>query len=174
MNSSDDLRDSNLWLHFTCTEDWRGAAPPVVANIGVSESHGLLGNVQRNEEWLCQGLRELMSRHEIIVDVRGTGYFWAVEPVADREHKVMFDDDQSERLLRGFLSKRTLELALICRVEDRDEGVIQISPPLIAGRTLLGEMLDKLDEVLGEAMKHLQSGDGAQPPAPSTNEAVAL
>jgi 4-aminobutyrate aminotransferase-like enzyme len=75
------------------------------------------------------------ARHEIVGDVRGTGYFWALELVKDRDHKVMFDDEESERLLRGFLSTRLLELGLICRADDRDEPVIQLSPPLIATGT---------------------------------------
>ena len=84
----------------------------------------------------------------------------------------MFDDEQSERLLRGFLSRRLLELRLICRADDRDEPVIQISPPLIADRTVLGELVDILDRVLGEAMKHLHVT--APSPSGPTNEGVAL
>ncbi len=84
----------------------------------------------------------LYDRHEIVGDVRGTGYFWALELVKDREHKVMFDDEESERLLRGFLSARLLELGMICRADDRDEPVIQLSPPLVADREVLGEIVD--------------------------------
>jgi adenosylmethionine-8-amino-7-oxononanoate aminotransferase len=165
---------TSMFLHGATWGGHPVAAAVALANIGVFESEDLLGNVQRNQEWLGEGLRELMSRHEIIGDVRGTGYFWAMELVADREKKIMFDDEQSERLLRGFLSQRTLELGLICRSDDRDEPVIQISPPLIADRTVLGEMLDILDQVLGEAMKHLQGGAAPNPSAAQTNDAVAL
>ena len=164
---------TSMFIHGATWGGHPVAAAVALANIGVFESEDLLGNVQRNEQWLGDGLRELMARHEIIGDVRGTGYFWAMELVADRDKKVMFDDEQSERLLRGFLSQRLLELGLICRADDRDEPVIQISPPLIADRTVLGEMLDILDRVLGEAMKHLQGGNVPSAGAP-TNEAVAL
>ena len=63
----------------------------------------------------------------------------------------MFDDEESEHLLRGFLSARMLELGLICRADDRDEPVIQLSPPLVADREVLGELVDILDQVLAEA-----------------------
>lgn len=126
-----------------------------LANIGVFESEDVLGNVRRNEGWLGEQLNELKTRHEIVGDVRGTGYFWALELVADREHKVMFTDEQAEELLRGFLSNRLLELGLIARADDRDEPVIQISPPLVADRRVLGELVGILDQVLGEAQKRM-------------------
>jgi adenosylmethionine-8-amino-7-oxononanoate aminotransferase len=124
-----------------------------LANLGVFESEDVLGNVQRNEAWFEAQLRELYDRHDIVGDVRGTGYFWALELVKDREHKVMFDDAESEELLRGFLSARMLELGLICRADDRDEPVIQLSPPLVADRAVLGELVDIVDQVLTEAEK---------------------
>ncbi|MPZ88431.1 MAG: aspartate aminotransferase family protein [Nitriliruptorales bacterium] len=127
-----------------------------LANIGVFESEDVLGNVQRNEVWLGEQLHELMARHEIVGDVRGTGYFWALELVADRERKVMFTNEQAEDLLRGFLSARLLELGLIARADDRDEPVIQISPPLVADREVLGELVGILDQVLGEAQKRMR------------------
>ncbi len=164
---------TSMFLHGATWGGHPVSAAVALANIEVFESHDLLGNVKRNEDWLGEQLRELMSRHEIIGDVRGTGYFWAMELVADRENKIMFDDEQAERLLRGFLSHRLLELGLICRADDRDEPVIQISPPLIADRTVLGEMVDILDQVMGEATKHLQD-PGDPDRGPHTNEAVAL
>ena len=163
---------TSMFLHGATWGGHPVAAAVALANLEVFERHDLLGNVQRNEAWLGDQLRELMARHEIIGDVRGTGYFWALELVADRDKKVMFDDDQSERLLRGFLSQRLLELRLICRADDRDEPVIQISPPLIADRSVLGEMVDILDGVIGEAVKHLAGGNPNRGPA--TNSAVAL
>jgi adenosylmethionine-8-amino-7-oxononanoate aminotransferase len=126
-----------------------------LANLGVFESDDVLGNVQRNEGWFGDQLRELYDRHEIVGDVRGTGYFWALELVKDREHKVMFDDAESEDLLRGFLSARMLELGLILRADDRDEPVIQLSPPLVADRAVLGELVDIVDQVLTEAGKRV-------------------
>ena len=161
-----------MFLHGSTWGGHPVAAAVALANIGVFESEDLLGNVARNGPWLGDQLRELMSRHEIVGDVRGTGYFWAMELVADREHKIMFDDEQSERLLRGFLTRRMLELGLICRADDRDESVIQISPPLIADRTVLGELVDILDQVLGKAMKYLH--DSPAPQGQNPNEGVAL
>jgi len=153
-----DAMRANPTAMFLHGATWGGhpvACAVALANLEVFDSEDLLGNVQRNGEWLGDQLRELMARHEIVGDVRGTGYFWALELVADREHKVAFGDAHAERLLRGFLSPRLLELGLICRADDRDEPVIQISPPLVADRSILGELVDILDQVLGEAQKEM-------------------
>ncbi len=174
-----DAMRANPTAMFLHGATWGGhpvACAVALANLAVFDSEDVLGNVQRNGEWLGGQLRELMARHEIVGDVRGTGYFWALELVADRDHKVSFDEAHSERLLRGFLSRRLMELGLICRADDRDEPVIQISPPLVADRTILGELADILDQVLGEAQKvmaGMQVGSGDRAPGGPV-EGVAL
>jgi hypothetical protein len=165
---------TSMFLHGSTWGGHPVSAAVALANIEVFETEDLLGNVMRNAAWLGQQLHELKARHEIVGDVRGTGYFWALELVADREHKVMFSDEESERLLRGFLSERLLELRLICRADDRDEPVIQISPPLIADRTVLGEMVDILDAVLAEATKHLDGLPRGADDHAATNDGIAL
>ncbi|MDQ3148157.1 MAG: aspartate aminotransferase family protein [Actinomycetota bacterium] len=143
--------NTSMFMHGSTWGGHPVSCAVAMANIGVLESEDALGNVQRNEVWLGESLRDLMARHEMVGDVRGIGYFWALELVADRKHKVAFTEDQAEDLLRGFLNRRLLELGLICRADDRDEPVIQISPPLVADRAVLGEIVDILDTVLSEA-----------------------
>ena len=41
----------------------------------------------------------------IVGDVRGEGFFFGIELVKDKATKETFDDEESERLLRGFLSE---------------------------------------------------------------------
>jgi adenosylmethionine-8-amino-7-oxononanoate aminotransferase len=148
---------TTMFLHGATWGGHPVACAVALANIAVMEADDVLGNVRRNGEWFGQQLLDLGERHAIVGDVRGTGYFWAIELVKDRDHKIMFDDDESEQLLRGFLSTRLLELGLMCRADDRDEPVIQLSPPLIASRDELGEIVGILDQVLGEAMKRLDT-----------------
>ena len=71
----------------------------------------------------------------IVGDVRGAGFFHAIELVKDKETKETFDEEESEDLLRGFLSGELYNHGLICRADDRGDPVIQLSPPLIAGRS---------------------------------------
>jgi adenosylmethionine-8-amino-7-oxononanoate aminotransferase len=148
---------TSMFLHGSTWGGHPVAAAVALANIEVMEKEGILENVQANGPWFGEQLWGLYEKHEIVGDVRGTGYFWAIELVKDREHKVMFDDAETEKLLRGFLSNRLMELGLICRADDRDEPVIQLSPPLIADREVLGEIIATLDQVLGEATAKMEA-----------------
>ena len=154
---------SAMFLHGSTWGGHPVACAVALANIGVFDTEDVLGNVQRNTDWLAEQLRGLYDRHEIVGDVRGTGYFWALELVADREGKIAFGDAQADELLRGFLSPRLLELGLICRADNRDQPVVQIAPPLVADRQVLGELVDILDQVLGEAQKRMAGGRAPQP-----------
>ncbi len=148
---------TSMYLHGSTWGGHPAAAAVALANIEVFESEGILEHVRANGIWFGERLQELYDRHPMVGDVRGTGYFWALELVKDREHKITFDAAESERLLRGFLSSRLLELGLICRADDRDEPVIQLSPPLIATRDELGEIVAVLDQVLTEAVDHVEA-----------------
>ena len=146
---------TSMFLHGSTWGGHPVAAAVALANIEVFEKDDVLGNVRRNGDWFGEQLHGLYDRHPIVGDVRGTGYFWALELVKDRDHRRGFDAEETERLLRGFLSNRLMELGLICRADDRDEPVIQLSPPLIAGQQELGEIIGILDQVLGEAAKEM-------------------
>jgi len=91
----------------------------------------------------------------IVGDVRGLGYFWALEMVKDQDTKGEFSRAECEDLIRGFLSPRLYEEGLICRTDDRGDPVIQIAPPLIAGPEELSELERILRKVLTEASNRL-------------------
>ena len=87
----------------------------------------------------------------IVGDVRGAGYFYGIELVKDKTTKETFDADDSERLLRGFLSKALFDAGLYCRADDRGDPVIQVSPPLICDQAHFDEVESILGEVLTQA-----------------------
>ena len=93
----------------------------------------------------------------IVGDLRGTGFFYALELVKDKETRQTFDDDECEDLLRGFLSPALFERGLICRADDRGDPVIQISPPLVAGQAEFDEMVGILGDVLVEAGERMHA-----------------
>jgi len=126
------------------------AAAVANKNIEIMVEEKVVENVAANEPYFRDLLEDLKRRHACVGDVRGAGYFMAMELVKDRDTRESFTDQESEDLLRGFLSNRLLEEGLICRAEDRGEPVIQLSPPLIATRAQLGEMAETLDRVLSE------------------------
>ena len=110
--------------------------------------------MQSNEQ-AFRGALEGLSDLPIVGNVRGAGYFYGIELVKDKETRESFDDDESERLLRGFLSGALFEAGLICRADDRGDPVVQLSPPLICGQEEFDFIASTLREVLTEAWRRL-------------------
>jgi adenosylmethionine-8-amino-7-oxononanoate aminotransferase len=119
-------------------------------NIEILRRERIIENVREQESRFRDTLAQLLEL-EIVGDLRGAGYFWALELVKDKETRQTFDDEESETLLRGFLSGRLFERGLICRADDRGDPVVQVSPPLVAGPQQFDEIVGVLGEVLTEA-----------------------
>jgi adenosylmethionine-8-amino-7-oxononanoate aminotransferase len=133
------------------------AAAVALANIAVFENEHINDNVRAHEgafRAMLEGLRDI----PIVGDVRGAGYFQAIELVRNQETKESFDHEESETLLRGFLSGALFEQGLICRADDRGDPVIQLSPPLIAGPEQFEEIETVLRSVLEEASRRMHVG----------------
>ena len=124
-------------------------------NLQIFDDEDILSNVRRNEAGFRERIESLRDI-PIVGDVRGAGYFLALELVPDQQSDKHFTREQGENLLRGFLSNRLLEAGLVCRTDDRGDPVIQLSPPLVAGeaefdliesilRTCLSEASDRLN-----------------------------
>jgi adenosylmethionine-8-amino-7-oxononanoate aminotransferase len=126
-----------------------------LANIELMEREDLPGNVRANEglfREMLDGLRDL----PIVGDVRGAGYFQAIELVKDKVTKETFGGEESEYLLRGYLSGELYSRGLICRTDDRGDPIVQLSPPLIAGEQQFQEIIDALRPVLTEASERME------------------
>jgi len=130
------------------------SAAVALANLDVFERDNLLGNVRANEEGFRATLSKLLDL-PIVGDIRGDGYFYGIELVKDKATKETFDDDESERLLRGFLSHALFEAGLVCRADDRGDPVIQLAPPLICTQQHFDEMEQILRAVLTEAWSRI-------------------
>jgi adenosylmethionine-8-amino-7-oxononanoate aminotransferase len=126
------------------------SAAVALANLDIFEREDLCGHVRAKEGEL-RGMLESLRDLPIVGDVRGAGFFHAIELVKDQETKETFDDDESETLLRGYLSGALYEHGLICRADDRGDPVIQLSPPLIADTEQFQEIEAILRTVLTEA-----------------------
>lgn len=126
------------------------AAAVALANIDILEREDLAGHV-RNKEGEFRDMLESLRDIPIVGDVRGAGFFQAIELVKDQGTKESFDDEESERLLRGFLSGQLYERGLICRADDRGDPVVQLSPTLVCDTEQFEEIHDVLRPVLTEA-----------------------
>ena len=123
-------------------------------NIEIMKREGIMEHVLGNEAAFRATLEQLLDL-PIVGDVRGAGYFYAIELVKDKETRETFTDAECESLLRGFLSPRLFERGLICRADDRGDPVIQISPPLIATQKEFDEMTGILGQTLAEAAEQI-------------------
>ncbi|QEC49703.1 aspartate aminotransferase family protein [Baekduia soli] len=135
------------------------SAAMALTNMDIFERDGVLQNVRALEGHLEDRLGELLAL-PIVGDVRGRGFFWALELVADDDN-TRFDAGQRDRLLRGFLPRRLREAGLVARCDDRGDSVLQIAPPLISDRDLLDRIVDGLGEVLADAGAHMTASPSA-------------
>jgi adenosylmethionine-8-amino-7-oxononanoate aminotransferase len=132
------------------------AAAIAMANLDVYEREDLCGHVLAKEGEFREMLESLHDL-PIVGDVRGAGYFQAIELVKDKETKESFEGEEAEELLRGFLSGELYRRGLICRADDRGDPVIQLAPPLIADTEQFEEIHDILRAVLTEAGQRMHS-----------------
>ena len=126
-----------------------------MANLDALEREGVLDHVRAHEPEFRATLESLRDI-PIVGDVRGAGYFQAIELVKDRQTKESFSAEESETLLRGFLSGELYRRGLICRADDRGDPVIQLSPPLIAGPQQFQEISAVLRPLLTEAAERMR------------------
>lgn len=119
-------------------------------NLELFEEERVLENVRDNEAE-CRAILERLLDLPIVGDVRGAGYFYGIELVKDKATKESFTDEESERILYGFVSKQLYAEGLYCRADDRGDPVIQLSPPLICGPQHFEEMEQILRSVLDKA-----------------------
>ncbi|HEX5910081.1 MAG TPA: aspartate aminotransferase family protein [Thermoleophilaceae bacterium] len=148
------MEGTNMFTHGITFGGHPVSAAAAMANLDIFENEDLCGRVRENEADF-RGKLESLRELPIVGDVRGAGYFYGIELVKDQDTKESFDDDESEWLLRGFLSGALYDQGLICRADDRGDPVIQLSPPLIAGPEEFDEITGILHSVLAEASEKM-------------------
>ncbi|MGZ4625686.1 MAG: aspartate aminotransferase family protein [Kineosporiaceae bacterium] len=130
------------------------SAAVAMANLDILEREGLYRHVREQAPAFRASLEKLLDL-PIVGDVRGEGFFYGIELVKDKATRETFDDDESERLLRGFLSKALFDAGLYCRADDRGDPVVQLAPPVIIGQPEFDEIEQVLRGVLTEAWSRL-------------------
>lgn len=123
-----------------------------MANLDLIEREGIYGHVLAQASAFRSTLDRLLGL-PLVGDVRGAGLFYGIELVKDKSTKETFTPEESERVLRGYLSDALFEAGLYCRADDRAEPGIQLSPPLICGQKEFDEMEQILRETLTGAWK---------------------
>jgi adenosylmethionine-8-amino-7-oxononanoate aminotransferase len=144
------LQSSSMYTHGITFGGHPVMSAIALKNIEIMKRERIMEHVLGNEDAFRNTLGQLLDL-PIVGDLRGTGYFYALELVKDKETRETFSDEECETLLRGFLSPRLFEKGLICRADDRGDPVVQISPPLVANQAEFDEMTGILGDVLAEA-----------------------
>jgi adenosylmethionine-8-amino-7-oxononanoate aminotransferase len=144
------MQDPNMYSHGITFGGHPVQAAVALKNIEIMKRERIVEHVAETQDAFRATLSQLLEL-PIVGDVRGTGFFYAVELVKDKETRETFDDEECETLLRGFLSPQLFEKGLICRADDRGDPVVQISPPLVARQEQFDELVGILGEVLDEA-----------------------
>ena len=124
-------------------------------NIEIMKREGIVDHVLAHEDEFRGELEKLLEL-PIVGDVRGTGFFYAVELVKDKSTRETFSDEECEELLQGFLTPELFRRGLICRADDRADPVIQISPPLVAGPDQFREISSILHGALADAGERME------------------
>ena len=125
-----------------------------MANLDIFERENLNDHVRENAPAFRTSLESLLDL-PIVGDVRGEGYFYGIELVKDKGTRETFDEAESERLLRGYLSKALFDAGLYCRADDRGDPVVQLAPPLVIGPPEFDEITSRLRSVLQGALAHV-------------------
>jgi adenosylmethionine-8-amino-7-oxononanoate aminotransferase len=154
------MKDKAMFAHGFTFGGHPIACAVALANLDIFEREGLCDHVLDKEQEFRATL-ESLSDIPIVGEVRGAGFFQAIELVKDRETKETFNDEESEDLLRGFLSGELYNRGLICRADDRGDPVIQLSPPLIADTEQFEEIESILRSVLTEAWERINEPNGS-------------
>jgi adenosylmethionine-8-amino-7-oxononanoate aminotransferase len=148
------LADKSIFSHGITFGGHPVMCALALKNIEIMKREQMLEGVLSHEDAFRSTLEQLLDL-PIVGDVRGTGFFYAIELVRDKETRETFSADECEWLLRGFLSPQLYERGLICRADDRGDPVIQISPPLVARQPEFDRMAEIFGDVLSEAWDQL-------------------
>jgi len=159
------MQEKNMFVHGFTFGGHPVSAAAAMANLDIFEREDICAHVRAKEGEFRSMLEDLRDL-PIVGDVRGAGFFHAIELVKDQKTKESFDDDESESLLRGYLSGALYESGLICRADDRGDPVIQLSPPLVADTEQFEEIGSILRGVLTEASDRMAGPRQRRRPSP--------
>ncbi|MFC9839993.1 aspartate aminotransferase family protein [Rhodococcus sp. NPDC127530] len=143
------LADNNVFMHGVTFGGHPVASAVALANIELMESEKMLENVRANEPAL-NAMLESLRDIPLVGDVRGAGYFWAIELVKDPATRQRFSPAEGRALL-AFLAPELYRRGLICRADMRGDLVVQLAPPLIAGPEHFAEIETILRSTLVDA-----------------------
>jgi L-2,4-diaminobutyrate transaminase len=148
---SDESAQMPVFAHGHTTTAHPVGAAAALANLDILEREQLVDNAAQVGKRLQQRLREVVSDHPLVGEVRGVGLMAGAELVADRSRKVPFD------LALG-IGPRMQECLLAEGLISRPIGnSMAFSPPLILTEAEVEEIIGRFNRGLDRLMRDLRA-----------------
>ncbi len=137
------------------------ATAVAVANISAMRDEGVLGNVLANEDYFKSSLAALGDTFDCVGEVRGTGYFYALEFAASRSRGQALSDEQANALQTGVLAEFVRDAKIMIRPDDRGATFLAICPPLVADREVIDDLVGRVGQIVERTQGWIDENPGA-------------
>lgn len=118
------------------------AMASIVATIEAMNEEGIVDNAATiGTDHIAPGLASLAEKHDVIGEVRGTGVFWALELVADRETREPLPATTMGRIKSDLIARNLIPFIM--------ENRIHVVPPCVVTPDEVAEAISIYDDVLG-------------------------
>lgn len=121
-------------------------AAVALKSLEIYEREGVLEDVRRRTPVLEQLMSRLLEI-PAVGDVRGDGFFWAAEIVADEEGTPLTGADK-QRFVGEVMPRHLAGQRLIARGDGRGDAVVQIAPMLISDESVLEDIVARLGRAI--------------------------
>ena len=128
------------------------SAAVALAVLDVIADEDLLGNAGATGAALGGGLRDLAARYELIGNVQGSGLFWGLDLVSNRETRDPVAYSDAKRLASELRNR-----GILAGVTGRYTNVLKLRPPLVFQPEHVELLVGTLDDLL--ATFELRGGD---------------
>ncbi len=122
------------------------ACAATLTNIDIIEKENLVEKAAEMGKYLKSKLEELY-KYRIVADFRGIGMLWAIELMADREKRKPLDTKLN---VGSWIREWCWKNKMILR---NNADILVIAPALVMTKDQIDEMLGKIDQAIGEAIK---------------------
>jgi len=149
---------AGAYLHGATFGGHPVATAVAVATMTAMADEQVLDHVLAHEAGFRRRMDELAAAHPVVGEVRGLGYFYALELVADRSTGRQLTDEHHAALRGGLLARWLRDDRLLIRPDDRGATMLTVSPPLVADDGVLDDLADRLDQTLTTVEAWLAAG----------------
>ena len=146
----DEVFDSEMgsYVHGSTFGGHPVATAVAVANMSAMRADGLMQHVLDTEGYFADRLNDLTAGHPCAREVRGTGFFYAIDICADRDAALDLSASQQAGLQGGVLGGFVRGEKMTIRPDDRGYTGLTISPPLVADTEVIDDLAERVDRVL--------------------------